>query len=617
MESIAGDENSAGISGISVPENGGDGHRYRRRMSREHRRRLHRRRVIKRIAIVVGLILAVLIALGMWFGVSAMKVRNEVAQAMSAATAMKSALTNADQKAFSSGSERFSDHAGRAYRETSSVLWSVAEKTPYYGRDVSVVRAAVTAMENMSSQVISPIDDAAGAVMMTDASFSGGTIRLPDLDKYADSLDLASQALHTTIRSLDEEPTAHVSQIASAVSKAKSYMTTVSGILDNATAFAKVAPSMLTTTGGTRTYLLLAQTNSELRASGGLPGSWGIVTISNGKVELQGFTAEGGLPWLDEPVVELTSEEKSLFTDKLGRMPQDVNLTPDFSRTGTIARAMWKKTHNVEVDGVIAIDPVFLQNMLAVTGGVKLDDGTVLDGSTTAKYLLSDVYAAKDTSEQDRYFSEAAAAAFQHIITSSSKPRDFLKAASTSVAGGHVLVWSAHEDEQNVLEDTDISGTLETRQSNPQVGVYFSDGTQSKMDWYLRRRVRTAFQKTAANGVLQYTVTITLTNMMTTSQIATTPQYVLGDQKEGVTPGDINTAMYVYAPAGGRLVDWSMSDGKGFDIVSVHDGLTVGGRSITLKPGESMKIVVHVQSSPGIVTPLTLRQTPQIPGRTD
>ena len=60
-----------------------------------------------------------------------------------------------------------------------------------------------------------------------------------------------------------------------------------------------------------------------------------------------------------------------------------------------------------------------------------------------------------------------------------------------------------------------------------------------------------------------------------------------------------------------------MSDGSGFDGITVHNGLTVGTTTITLGPGESYEIVCHVQSAPGVRAPLTLVQTPQVEGRTD
>ena len=46
------------------------------------------------------------------------------------------------------------------------------------------------------------------------------------------------------------------------------------------------------------------------------------------------------------------------------------------------------------------------------------------------------------------------------------------------------MVWSAHEDEQNLIADSAISGKLITEGAKPQVGVYISDETESKMDWY-------------------------------------------------------------------------------------------------------------------------------------
>lgn len=387
-------------------------------------------------------------------------------------------------------------------------------------------------------------------------------------------------------------------------------MDTLGDAIHNASAFVQLAPKMLAMDGQPRTYLILAQTNAELRPSGGMPGSWGTMTVTNGKVEMHEFVSGSSIPRADTPVVTLTAEERSLFTDKLGRVSQDANFTPDFPRTGEIAKALWEQNQQTTIDGVIALDPVFLQSMLAVTGGVTLDDDQVLDGTNTVRFLLSDVYAQQSVADQDAYFSMAASAAFEHIMQSMQNPASYITAICDSVDNGHLLLWSAHMDEQNLIDTTAISGGLVTDSSEPQVGVYFSDVTQSKMDWYLDRDVSVEYQKDAANGAKQYTVRITVTNTLTQDQVAGLPQYVLGDQLEGVANGQIKTALFVYAPAGGRLVDWTMSDGGEFDGVTVHDGLTVGAKTFTLGPGESYEIVCHVQSVVGVDEPVTLRQTP-------
>ena len=79
--------------------------------------------------------------------------------------------------------------------------------------------------------------------------------------------------------------------------------------------------------------------------------------------------------------------------------------------------------------------------------------------------------------QQDAYFSAAAQAAFTQVVRHSSDARAFVKAVATSVAQGHMKVWSAHDNEQQLLAGTPIAGALSTEVATPQVGVFFSDLT--------------------------------------------------------------------------------------------------------------------------------------------
>lgn len=592
--------------------------RHRRRMSPQHIRRIKRRRRIRRALIGVGIVVVLLAALAAWFGVSAMKAKDEVQQAVSTAQGMQDALRQGDIDTASSQMDAFAEHTHAAYRETSSFLWSAAAKLPYVGTDITAVRTAVTAMENIASQSMPALKDAAGVLNLDNVSVANGTISIPGLAESAEPLAKADAVISDANNTVQAAPQPNIGMVTDAMDTARTYLAALADSVHNVSVFAQVAPKMLAMDGQTRTYLILAQTNAELRPSGGMPGSWGTMTVTNGAVDIQEFDSGASeMGWFDQPVVELTAEERSLFTDKLGRVPQDVNFTPDFPRTGQIAQAMWSAHTGTTVNGVIAIDPVFLQNMLAVTGGVTLPDGNVMDGTNTAQFLLSDVYAQQSVSDQDEYFNMAASAAFEHIMQNSNNPKAFMSALTDSITNGHLLMWSANKDEQMLLEETVISGKLIADASEPQAGVYFSDVTQSKMDWYLKREVSTEYQKDAANGAKQYTVRIKLTNTVTPEQVGTLPQYVIGDLPEGVNAGQIKTATFVYAPAGGRLVDWTMSDGSEFDGTTVHEGLTLGTKTIMLNPGESYEIICHVQAAPGVTVPMTLRQTPQVEGRTE
>lgn len=595
--------------------------RVRRRMSAEHIRQIKRKRRRRKILIGALVIIAVLAVFAGAFVWSALQAKNELQQAVSSVQGLQQTIVDSDKSKREEQVNTFSDHVSKAYEQTSSPLWQLASVVPYAGDDISAVRTMVAAMENISSQALPQLLQAADNIDLNNVHVENGTIEISGLEASQRPLQIADDTIDKAtreVKTVKAVKAPHIAQIADALKTAETYCEKLDSMVHSLNSIVQVLPSMLGTEShandAPRNYLILAQTNAEARPSGGLTGSLGLVTVQGGRVSLQPFVSDSEIQNADEPVVDLTAEERLLFTDKLGKDIRDVNFTPDFPRTGEIVSAMWNRQYGVAVDGVIAIDPLFLQNMLAVTGGIAMPDGSTLDGANTAQTLLHDVYARMTSQETDEYFAVAAQAAFDHIMQNAGNFKSYVKALSTSVEQGHVMVWSAHEDEQNLIADSAISGKLITEGAKPQVGVYISDETESKMDWYLHREVTTEFQKVARNGANQYTVHIKLQNTMTAEEAASEADYVTGGGNI-VPKGQIKTALFIYAPANGRLVDWEFQNADDYKGVTLHNGLTVGVGDVTLQPGESYEITVHVQSAPDTDEPLTLRQTPLIEGR--
>ena len=595
--------------------------RVRRRMSAEHIRQIKRKRRRRKILIGVLVIIAVLAVFAGAFVWSALQTKNELQQAVSSAQGLQQTIVDSDKSKREEQVNTFSDHVSKAYEQTSSPLWQLASVVPYAGDDISAVRTMVAAMENISSQALPQLLQAADNIDLNNVHVENGTIGISGLEASQRPLQIADDTIDKAtreVKTVKAVKTPHIAQIADALKTAETYCEKLDSMVHSLNSIVQVLPSMLGTEShandAPRNYLILAQTNAEARPSGGLTGSLGLATVQGGHVSLQPFVSDSEIQNADEPVVDLTAEERLLFTDKLGKDIRDVNFTPDFPRTGEIVSAMWNRQYGVAVDGVIAIDPLFLQNMLAVTGGVAMPDGSTLDGANTAQTLLHDVYARMTPQETDEYFAVAAQSAFDHIMQNAGDFKSYIKALATSVEQGHVMLWSAHEDEQDLIADSAISGKLITEGAKPQVGVYISDETESKMDWYLHREVTTEFQKVARNGANQYTVHIKLQNIMTAEEAASEAEYVTGGGNI-VPKGQIKTALFIYAPANGRLVDWEFQNADDYKGVTLHNGLTVGVGDVTLQPGESYEITVHVQSAPDTDEPLTLRQTPLIEGR--
>lgn len=90
---------------------------------------------------------------------------------------------------------------------------------------------------------------------------------------------------------------------------------------------------------------------------------------------------------------------------------RDLAVYPDTSRSAEGMRAIWQRTpwgSNTQLDGVLMVDPVFLQELTKISGNVTIPDGTVLTGDNTAEFLLNKVYIDYPVSMQDALFAQVA-----------------------------------------------------------------------------------------------------------------------------------------------------------------------------------------------------------------
>lgn len=601
--------------------------------ARRYLRHRVRRMIRDAILIIVAIILSAIIAISAYFAISAVIVANEVKSSVASVSALRGLSTDdlasgdlATKLQASSGDLK--KHADAAYAHTSNPVWAVAGGLPRYGADIEAVRTAVDVLHQVSDDALPLIADAADDVNISHISLSNGSISIPGIRDAAPKLAKANEAIAAANQELQAIGGVTIGALNQQLTTAKGQFITVAKASDAIARGAQLLPSMLglDNPDGARNYLVLAQNNAEVRATGGIPGSFGLVTVKNGTVEMHDFLSTSDFGSFSQPVVPLNADEQSLFGERLGEFMQDVNFTPDFARTGQLAKAMWEARQGGTVDGVISMDPVFLQRVLAAVGSVEVSkDGVsvTLDGSNTAETLLSKVYALlPDNADQDEFFGVAAKAAFNKILHSSSaNPSELAKQVISATQDGHLYVWSANADEQKLLDGTMVGGTLVTEESGgylggkaPQqvIGVYYNDAMASKMDWYLERSVEDRIVETYPNGREQHSITIRLRNVLTASDVSKLPDYVIGSLENGAVKGNIQFINYLYVPAGGSAPEYAAGPNaeKG-DSYVVHDGLTAIAKQVSLAPGESYEITATIYTASGSLPGHTVvRQTP-------
>ena len=559
------------------------------------------------IAAVVAVLLVVLGASGFMLLNSAKTVKSEAKEAVEIVGGLKDKVTSGDFSTLPDDAKKIDELCDSMKAETSSPLWTAASFIPVYGSDINAARTMIDALSDVSSNALVPMADNLSQAT-PGKLFQDGMINVSALQAVADSLSDSSKVFKSANEKIQGIGDTHISQVTELVDKAKDGFATLNGAVDAAEKVAPVLPQMLGANGQTRHYLVLAMSNVEIRACGGFPGSRGVMSVTDGKIELGDFVK---VDVMKEPLspLPITDEEANLFTtgwgltgfNTLGYTMGDVTMTPDYPRAAQLASDMQKAIVGDDIDGVFAVDPVFLQYMLGIVGGTQLPDGTVVDGSNAAKVLLHDIYWNYPVEEQDAIFAAVAGSAFNKIVDElgSSDITKIAAAIEKGASEGRILMYSRNDDEEKAAKALGISGALQTDTSEaPILGVYVNNYSYSKMDWFLDKRVAIDSSVENADGSMTYRVTTTLKNTMTPQEKAEMPGYFQAHNGFSQDIDDEMLRLYLYAPAGGSISDIKTSGSGSIEMnEATHDGLKVAWGGVHMLFGQDVKVEYTVTTS--------------------
>lgn len=559
----------------------------------------------KTVAVVIAIVVAVLLVAGGAYGFalynSVKTVKSQASTAMSQVSTLKNSIKNGDGDALKSSVTTVANSTDAIYREVTSPLWNVATCFPVVGEDVKSAQTLASAAKNLVNNALEPFSNDIAGISLSSLVSDGGINAELVSTLCADGLEVLP-VVEESINQINSLPEPHLSQVATIVNKIKEPLASSSELLSAARPALESLPRMVGSEG-TRNYLIIAQNNAEFRATGGLPGSWGTLTVENGAISMGEFTSilhQEGLS------VETTEEEQAAIATNMDVDPAQVNCTPDFVRVGQMAREYWLQATEQEVDGVVTIDPVFLQRLIGLVGGFTTEDGTEINGDNCAQLLMSDSYAMfkNDNDAQDAFFSSVASTAFDHVMGNlgdidSNKLIDVIKKSGKE---HRVMVWMANDEEETVVKAIGFSGDLQTDVTKPEIGVYVNDDTWSKMDWYAKLTTTVGEGVKNADGTTSYAVQTDLTNTLTLEASAPISQYVLGYNTEKRDDADMRSYLFLYSPYLGTISDIQISG----------DGLIDEGSDIPVNTLEGCQVArLHIHTGGGATT--TVNYTITVP----
>lgn len=488
------------------------------------------------------------------------------------------------------------DETSRARSAVGDPVFGLATHLPIVGSDLAAVRTIAAAVDDLSTQVLPPLVDLTALADPVRLLPAAGQVNLAPLVTAAPLLRHADDEVQRVGGDVAAIPRGDViGAVGRAADDLAGKLVTVRSITGRAASLTAVLPPMLGS-DGPRRYLVLFQNLAEARSTGGMFGSYALMTVDGGKITVGGQGAtQRTIDRFDTPVAPITADEQQMYGKNIATIAMDVNFTPDFPRAAELFSVMYRdRIDPTPLDGAFAIDPVALGRILKGYGPVDLGGKTVAPDDLAA-FLLSDIYTMfpddKDKSVRDAYTAAATGMALMSLMSPPDDTAAALSGMRRAVAEHRLLVWSAHPDEQAALVDAGLTGQLPVADTadQPTFGVFLADRTYlgSKLSYYLRGRAAVTAGSCAADGSRPVSVTLDLTFDGPSSGL---PEQVAGAGSGAYTLTD---EFRVYAPTGGSLTGAEV-DGVPVELVRGRDlGRDAGRFQTAFGPQSTATVTLH------------------------
>ena len=211
----------------------------------------------------------------------------------------------------------------------------------------------------------------------------------------------------------------------------------------------------------TKRYLLLFQNNNEIRATGGFIGSYGLLDLDEGqikKLEIDGiYNPDGQL------LEKITPPPPIRFINTRWHT-RDANWFPDFPASAEKVAWFFEKTGAPSVDGVIAVTPNLMVELLKLTGPIAMPEyETTIDANNFVMQTQREVELEYDRKlNQPKQFLADLAPRVLNEILNTERPQwlSLLRVFSEMLAEKHLLFYFFDPELQNFVAGQNWDGRI-------------------------------------------------------------------------------------------------------------------------------------------------------------
>ena len=331
---------------------------------------------------------------------------------------------------------------------------------------------------------------------------------------------------------------------------------------------------------GPRRILVLAGNNAEMLSGGGLVGSVAVAEVQDGAVRLGPFAQSSDLVLVKQGSVPLTDVQRDLHaTMGFGYDFRGVTAASDFQQAGPVAAAMAERIGLGKVDGVVFLDVLGLQQLVAVTGPVQIGDLTINEVNAADELLYRNYLRFGEATDRTQR-AELQGQLGQSVFTAlEQRPADLGRLFGTLryiVGGRHLMGWSSVPGEQLLWERAGAAGQLDTE--GLQVSLVNRSG--NKLDYHLKPQVVVRSRR-APGDERRVRLEITTANL---------PRSPTSVAVEGNSPAQHYNDLVAYLPQNAADV-WT--DGRPFSRGGEEGGMRVLVAPLYLDIGATVTVAIE------------------------
>ncbi len=404
-------------------------------------------------------------------------------------------------------------------------------------------------------------------------------------------------------------------------------------LLEEATSALTLLPGLLGA-DRPRTYLLLAQNNQELRATGGFISGVGLVRIEGGEI--------AQLRFQDSYTVDDLTRPHPPPPEPLRRQMgagmlvlRDANWWPDFPTSAQAIAGLYQHDQGQAVDGVVAVDLTTLRLLVEAIGPVQVPGYDQPVNSSNLQEMLMTYWEAPRVSapgqegtdwwQHRKDFAGDLLSALLARLSARTTPQELAalaRAAGTALRQRHLLIYVADPPGQAFLHKMGWDGALRTSPGDYLLVVDSNVGFNK-----VNPNVEQTLDYQAAvdrDGTATVQLTLTYRHRIQRPMPACLHESRYGDRYADLLERCYWDWLRIYLPQGSELVRLSGTDGPA--EVYQESGHTVVATSFLLETGQARQIqvvyrprlpaisdryTVLIQKQPGTgALPLRIRITP-------